>query len=135
MDARLTPTVLEERVRAAAGGDKDAARAVLDAIQDGIYGLCLRMLGHPADAEDAAPLGVHVLATTRSRDKLPLLAALGADPLLETAGLVDEVRARFAGGVDGVVDILGCSTVLESCRMVRYRGRVAIAGFLAGAGP
>jgi RNA polymerase sigma factor (sigma-70 family) len=45
---------LAEQVRAAAAGDQAAARAVLDAIQDGVYHLALRMLGHPADAEDAA---------------------------------------------------------------------------------
>jgi RNA polymerase sigma factor (sigma-70 family) len=41
-------------VRAAAAGDRDAAGAVLDAVQDRVYELALRMLGHPADAEDAA---------------------------------------------------------------------------------
>jgi RNA polymerase sigma factor (sigma-70 family) len=45
---------LTERARAAAGGDKAAAREVLDAIADDVYELALRMLGHPADAEDAA---------------------------------------------------------------------------------
>lgn len=45
---------LVERARAAAGGDQRAAREILDAIQDDVYGLALRMLGHPADAEDAA---------------------------------------------------------------------------------
>lgn len=91
-------------------------------------------LGH-ALINIARGLDVRVLATTRSRDKLPLLASLGAEPLLETPELVDQVRARFAGGIDGVVDILGCSTVLESCRTLRYRGRAAIAGFLAGPDP
>src|SRR5882724_10639619 len=41
-------------VRAAAAGDKNAARSILDAIQDDVYRLSLRMLGHPADAEDAS---------------------------------------------------------------------------------
>ncbi len=45
---------LAERARAAAKGDKVAAHAILDAVQDDVYGLALRMLGHPADAEDAA---------------------------------------------------------------------------------
>jgi RNA polymerase sigma factor (sigma-70 family) len=47
-------TDLLERVRSAAAGDRAAAREVLDAIQDDVYRLALRMLGHPADAEDAA---------------------------------------------------------------------------------
>jgi RNA polymerase sigma factor (sigma-70 family) len=45
---------LAEQARAAAGGDKAAARTILDAVQDRVYELALRMLGHPADAEDAA---------------------------------------------------------------------------------
>src|SRR2546427_11222277 len=45
---------LAERARAAAKGDKVAAHAILEAVQDDVYGLALRMLGHPADAEDAA---------------------------------------------------------------------------------
>ncbi len=39
---------------AAQGGDRTAARLLLEAIQDPVYRLALRMLGHPADAEDAA---------------------------------------------------------------------------------
>jgi RNA polymerase sigma factor (sigma-70 family) len=45
---------LESLARAAASGDKSAARALLESLQDGVYELALRMLGHPADAEDAA---------------------------------------------------------------------------------
>jgi RNA polymerase sigma factor (sigma-70 family) len=37
----------------AARGDRAAAQAVLDAVQDDVYRLALRMLGHQADAEDA----------------------------------------------------------------------------------
>src|SRR5262249_33700757 len=46
-------TDLTDLVRAAAAGDKEAARAVIDAGADDVYELALRMLGHPADAEDA----------------------------------------------------------------------------------
>lgn len=48
------PEELGEQARAAAAGDKEAARAILEAIQDDVYRLALRMLGHPADAEDAS---------------------------------------------------------------------------------
>jgi DNA-directed RNA polymerase specialized sigma24 family protein len=47
-------TDLAELARAAAAGDKAAASAFLEGIQDDVYELALRMLGHPADAEDAA---------------------------------------------------------------------------------
>jgi RNA polymerase sigma factor (sigma-70 family) len=40
--------------QAAASGDKAAAQELLSALEDDVYGLSLRMLGHPADAEDAA---------------------------------------------------------------------------------
>jgi RNA polymerase sigma factor (sigma-70 family) len=45
---------LAAQVRAASVGDKGAARHVLEAISDDVYELALKMLGHPADAEDAA---------------------------------------------------------------------------------
>jgi RNA polymerase sigma factor (sigma-70 family) len=48
------PDALAEHAREAAAGNKAAARAVLEAIREDVYRLALRMLGHPADAEDAA---------------------------------------------------------------------------------
>lgn len=45
---------LEELARDAAAGDRDAAAAVIAAVAGDVYGLALRMLWHPADAEDAA---------------------------------------------------------------------------------
>ena len=45
---------LAEKAKAAAAGDKAAAEEVLAATQDDVYALALRMLAHPADAEDAA---------------------------------------------------------------------------------
>ncbi|HEY6176780.1 MAG TPA: sigma-70 family RNA polymerase sigma factor [Kofleriaceae bacterium] len=50
-------------VRAAAAGDGDAVRGVVDAVQDPVYRLALRMLGHPADAEDAAQEIVVIVVT------------------------------------------------------------------------
>lgn len=40
-------------IRAATTGDRAAAERVLGAVQDRVYRLSLRMLGHPQDAEDA----------------------------------------------------------------------------------
>jgi RNA polymerase sigma factor (sigma-70 family) len=54
MSGDRTEEDLGARARAAALGDRAAAEDVLEAIQDGVYALALRMLGHPADAEDAA---------------------------------------------------------------------------------
>jgi RNA polymerase sigma factor (sigma-70 family) len=44
----------DELVQRAQEGDREALEAVILKIQDRVYGLALRMLGHPADAEDAA---------------------------------------------------------------------------------
>ena len=47
-------TVLVQLVQAAVAGDRFAAEELLCAVQDDVYRLSLRMLGHPQDAEDAA---------------------------------------------------------------------------------
>jgi RNA polymerase sigma factor (sigma-70 family) len=52
--ANASEDQLAARVRAAAAGDRAAAEDVLRAVQDRVYRLALRMLGHPQDAEDAA---------------------------------------------------------------------------------
>lgn len=49
----MEPT-LETFVEQAKNGDKAALEAVIRGIQDRVYGLALRMLWHPADAEDAS---------------------------------------------------------------------------------
>lgn len=45
---------LEQLVRQAKGGDRKALEGVVLRIQDKTFGLALRMLGHPEDAEDEA---------------------------------------------------------------------------------
>jgi len=45
---------LEEFVRQAKNGDKKALETVVSRIQGMVFGLALRMLGHPEDAEDEA---------------------------------------------------------------------------------
>jgi RNA polymerase sigma factor (sigma-70 family) len=47
-------TTLEEQVRQAKDGSKEALESLVRRIQDRVYGLALRMLGYPPDAEDAA---------------------------------------------------------------------------------
>jgi RNA polymerase sigma factor (sigma-70 family) len=49
----MTDDEIGADVTRAATGDREAAGRVLTEIQDPIYRLALRMLGHPADAEDA----------------------------------------------------------------------------------
>ena len=45
---------LTDLARRAAAGDRAAAERFVSEIQDDVYELALRMLGHPADAQDAA---------------------------------------------------------------------------------
>lgn len=45
---------LETLVEQAKGGNRKALETLIERIQDRVYGLAIRMLGHPADAEDAA---------------------------------------------------------------------------------
>jgi RNA polymerase sigma factor (sigma-70 family) len=45
---------IETRVEEAKAGNREALEAVILHIQDRVFGLALRMLGHPQDAEDAA---------------------------------------------------------------------------------
>ena len=44
---------LEEQVKQAQSGDREALEQIVGAIQGKIYGLALRMLWHPEDAKDA----------------------------------------------------------------------------------
>jgi len=52
--AALDETTLQGDVAAARRGDRDALERVVRAIQDPIYHLAMRMLGHPDDARDAS---------------------------------------------------------------------------------
>ena len=45
---------MEDLVIQAKSGSKDALEQLITRIQDRIYGLSLRMLYHPSDAEDAS---------------------------------------------------------------------------------
>jgi len=50
---QVVEPALENLVEQAKGGDRDALEELVRRIQDRVYGLALRMLYHPADAEDA----------------------------------------------------------------------------------
>lgn len=52
-ESRVAESTLESLVEQAKEGDKDALEALIQRIQDHVYGLAIRMLWHPADAEDA----------------------------------------------------------------------------------
>ena len=84
----------------------------------------------------AAHAGARVIATTRNAKRCAALEAIGAkDVLIETPELSARVRERRPEGVDGVLDLVGNSTVLDSLRMLRREGRLCEAGWLGGLAP
>jgi len=84
----------------------------------------------------AAHVGARVIATTRNPQRASGLEALGArEVLLESPGLHDRVRERHLQGIDGVLDLIGNTAILESLATLRRGGRACLAGFLGGGGP
>jgi NADPH:quinone reductase len=80
--------------------------------------------------------GVTVLTSTRSESKRALLIEPGAARVfIEDGKLSEAVRAFYPNGIDGVLDIIGNSTLLDSLRMAKKGGRVCVAGFLGSGGP
>lgn len=49
----MAPQSPEELAQRALEGDREALERLVAQLQDGIFGLALRMLGHREDAEDA----------------------------------------------------------------------------------
>ncbi len=87
----------------------------------------------------AVKAGATVFATTRKKERFETLARLGAEPILDMPDLSkhgqNRWQNRWKDGIDGVLDIVGNSTILDSLAMVRAGGRVCLAGFLGGGEP
>jgi NADPH:quinone reductase-like Zn-dependent oxidoreductase len=82
----------------------------------------------------AVEAGARVTATTRSRERIGKLEALGAERV-ELEGPELSQRSSGAKRADAVLDLVGNSTILDSLAMVRRGGRVCLAGFLGGLAP
>ena len=79
---------------------------------------------------------VTIFTSTRSESKVAMLSELGASRvLLENGKLSEAMRASYPDGIDGVLDLIGNSTLLDSLRMARKGGRVCVAGFLGSSEP
>jgi len=77
-----------------------------------------------------------VLASTRNPDNVSLLKDAGCSKvLIESAELSEQIRSKYTEGIDGVMDIIGNSTLLDSLKMVKKAGYVCNAGFLGGSEP
>ena len=82
----------------------------------------------------AVNAGVKVIATTRNRDRFPMLKSLGASRV-EVEGLDLSKRIAEAKKLDAVLDLVGNSTILDSLHMLRRGGRACLAGWLGGLAP
>jgi NADPH2:quinone reductase len=82
----------------------------------------------------AVNAGAKVIATTRNRDRFPMLVALGAVRAeIERPDLSNGIAD--AGKIDAVLDLVGNSTILDSLAMLRRGGRACLAGWLGGLAP
>jgi NADPH:quinone reductase len=82
----------------------------------------------------AVNAGVRVIATTRDRDRFAMLEKLGAERCeIERRDLSKHIPE--AKRIDGVLDLVGNSVVLDSLAMLRRGGRSCLAGWLGGLDP
>jgi NADPH:quinone reductase len=82
----------------------------------------------------AVAAGAHVIATTRSPKRIPMLKNLGALRVeLERPDLAAQIAE--AKEIDAVLDLVGNSTILDSLDMLRRGGAACLAGWLGGLDP
>jgi NADPH2:quinone reductase len=75
-------------------------------------------------------VGATVIATGRSPEKLAIVKAQGADHVITTDGLREQVKALTHGqGVDVVYDGVGGALSAESLRCVKFGARFLIVGW------
>jgi NADPH:quinone reductase-like Zn-dependent oxidoreductase len=80
----------------------------------------------------AKDLGATVLATTRRRDRLEVLAAHGVDhPILDDGAVAAQVRRIVADGVDAALELVGTPTLPDTLAATRIHGTVCFAGMLS----
>jgi NADPH2:quinone reductase len=78
--------------------------------------------------------GLQVLATTRNEEKREALRENGADDVvIDTGQIADEVKRRVPGGVNGVLELIGTVTLLDSLQAVSPKDIVCFTGLLGNA--
>ena len=77
--------------------------------------------------------GHRVLATSRSERGAALIGRHGGEAVLDSGVIADAVRALAPGGVDGVLELVGATTLKDSLRCARPGGVVCMTGILGGA--
>ena len=87
-----------------------------------------------AAASLAKGMGLRVIATTRDTAKAAALRDNDVDEVvIDTGRIAEEIQRRVPGGVDGVLELVGTVTLLDSLRCVRPRGIVCNTGMLSNA--
>ncbi|CAM3935044.1 zinc-binding dehydrogenase [Smaragdicoccus niigatensis] len=85
-----------------------------------------------ATAALAKDLGATVLATTRQKDRLDLLAEYGVDhPILDNGSIASVVRAITPNGVDTALELVGTPTLPDTLAATRVHGTVCFTGMLS----
>lgn len=78
--------------------------------------------------------GLKVLTTTRNENKKAALYENGADDvIIDTGKIAQEVRRRNPGGVNGVLELIGTVTLLDSLQAAAQKGVVCMTGILGNA--
>ena len=75
--------------------------------------------------------GVTVAATSRRAEREQLLRDNGADAVfVDTGSIAEEVRHKFPGGVDRVLELVGTTTLLDSLQAANRHGVVCMTGIV-----
>ncbi|HYP76401.1 MAG TPA: NAD(P)-dependent alcohol dehydrogenase [Polyangiaceae bacterium] len=86
----------------------------------------------------ARAIGVRVIITSRSSQKLARAVALGAEHGIDTSHTTDwanAVRALTIEGAHHVLEVGGAATIEQSVRALRLGGSLSLIGVLSGAQP
>ena len=77
----------------------------------------------------AKAMGAKVIAATSSKWKRERIYGLGADAVISSDNIAEQVKAQTGGeGVDVVVDSVGAPTFRESLKSLNFGGRLLVVG-------
>lgn len=84
----------------------------------------------------AKAIGIRVIATSSSEEKLEQVRQLGADEVINYRAIpiwANEVMRLTDGlGVDGIIEVGGSDTIIQSVNAVRSQGVIVLIGALSG---
>ncbi|MEH3037131.1 MAG: NADPH:quinone oxidoreductase family protein [Sphingomonas adhaesiva] len=81
----------------------------------------------------AKALGARVIATSRSAEKLAIVAdGYGVDATCPAPGFRERVKELTGGGADVIYDPVGGDVFDESVRSIAFGGRLLVVGFTSG---